>query len=303
MNASPFRKWIVEFIGTAALEERILATSYGMGWKGLQAVREENPGGEFSRVGISSTHVLGLCVRPPEKMDVRYEGVKRHMPPPVGSIAVVPAGSSVLSRWQGSRDTLFVFLEPGLVTRVATELFELHPSRTVVPPLDGLNVPELRSWMLAVDAELKSGGVGGPLIAESLANVLAVHLIRHTMGAPRLPASADGELPRRKLRIVIEYIMENLGSNLTLEQMAAVAHLSPYHFARQFKAATGLPPYQYVITRRVERAQHLLRGDGEIGLAVVALRAGFPDQSHFSLHFKRIVGVTPRQFRISVRIA
>jgi AraC family transcriptional regulator len=75
------------------------------------------------------------------------------------------------------------------------------------------------------------------------------------------------------------------------------------HLTRQFKAATGLAPYQYVIARRVERAQHLLRRDGEIGLAEVALRVGFSDQSHFSLHFKRIVGVTPRQFRISARIA
>jgi AraC family transcriptional regulator len=303
MDASPFRKWIVGLIGTAALEERILATSYGMGWKGLQAVREENPGGEFGRVGTASAHVLGLCVRPPEKMDVRYDGVKRDMPYPAGSISVVPAGSSVLSRWQGSRDSLFVFLEPSLVTRVAAESFELDLSRTVVPPLDGLNVPELRSWMLAVDAELKSGGVGGSLMAESLSNVLAVHLIRHTTGANRLPASADGELSRRKLRTVVEYIMENLEGSPTLEQMAAVIHLSPYHFARQFKTATGLPPHQYVIARRVERAQHLLRADVELGLAEVALRVGFSDQSRFSLHFKRIVGVTPRQFRISAKIA
>jgi AraC-like DNA-binding protein len=54
---------------------------------------------------------------------------------------------------------------------------------------------------------------------------------------------------------------------------------------------------------RVERAQHLLRRDGELGLPEVALRGGFSDQSHFSFHFKRIVGVTPRQFRISARIA
>src|SRR4030081_2924046 len=125
MDASPFRKWIVEFIGTAALEERILATSYGMGWKGLQAVREENPGGEFNRAVTASTHVIGLCVRPPEKMDVRYEGGKRRPRTRVGSIGVVPAGSSVLSRWQGSRHPLFVFLDHSLVPRVAAESFEL----------------------------------------------------------------------------------------------------------------------------------------------------------------------------------
>jgi AraC family transcriptional regulator len=286
-----------------ALREKSFATSYGMGWKGLQAVRVENSGAESGAMITRSTHVLGLIVRPPEKMERRYEGVKRDTPPPAGSISVVPAGSSVLSRWQGSRDWLVIYLEPSLVTRVAAESFEMDPSRTVVPPLDGLNVPELRSAMFAVDAELKSGGVGGPLMAESLANILAVHLIRHTTGARRLPASADGVLPRRKLRTVIEYIMENLEGRLTLEQMAANIHLSPYHFARQFKASTGLPPHQYVITRRVERAQHLLRADGEIGLADVALRIGFPDQSQFSVHFKRIVGVTPRQFRISARKA
>src|SRR5260221_6180552 len=223
------------------------------------------------------------------------------MPPPAGSIAVVPAYSSVLWRWQGRKDSLLIYLEPSLVERVAAESFELDPTRTVVPPLDGLNVPELRSAMLAVDAELRVGGVGGPLMVESLANVLAVHLIRHTTGARRLPVSPDGVLPRRKLRTVVEYIMENLGGSPTLEQMASVAHLSPYHFARQFKAGTGLPPYQYVIARRVERAQHLLRGDGELGLAEGAFRAGFSDQSHFSSHFKRIIGITPGQVRISAR--
>src|SRR5258708_14997514 len=194
------------------------------------------------------------------------------MPPPAGSIAVVPAYSSVLWRWQGSKDSLHIFLEPSLVERVAAESFGFDSSRTVLPPLYGLNVPELRSAMLSVDAELRVGGVGGSLLVESLANVLAVHLIRHVTGPRRELASADGVLPRHKLRRVVEYIMENLGGSPTLEQMAAVAHLSPYHFARQFKAATGLPPHQYVITRRVERAQHLLRTDGGLGFAEGAVR-------------------------------
>ena len=298
----PSREWIVESIGTVASEEGVSATSYGMGWKGLQAVRVEIPDDEFSAVITPSKHVLALFFRPPEKFyDLRYEGVKRDTPPPAGSIVVAPAGSSVLLRWQGNRDSLHVYLEPSMVGRVAAESFELEPSQAVVPSIVGLDLPELRSAMLAVDAELKSGDLGGPLMAESLANILAVHLIRHTTGARRLPASVDGVLRPRKLRTVIEYIMENLGGSPTLEQMAAVVHLSPYHFARQFKAATGLPPHQYVIARRVERAQQLLRADGELGLVEVAFRVGFSDQNKFSLHFKRIVGVTPRQFQTSAR--
>jgi AraC family transcriptional regulator len=213
-------------------------------------------------------------------MDLRYEGVERDRPLPAGSITVVPAGSSVLWRRQGSIDSLLIYLEPSLVARVAAESFEFDSTRTVVLPLDGLNAPELRSAMLAVDAELRGGGGGGPLLVESLAIILCVHLIRYITGPQRLPASADGVLSRRKLCTVIEYIMENLRGSPTLEQMAAAAHLSPSHFARQFRAATGLAPHQYVIARRVERAQQLLREEDELALGEVAFRAGFADQSH-----------------------
>jgi AraC family transcriptional regulator len=157
--------------------------------------------------------------------------------------------------------------------------------------------------MWAVDAELTAGGVGGTLAAESLANVLTIHLIRHVL-TPRSPARGrDGTLPRAKLRAVVEYIEEHLDGSPSLEQLAAVARLSPYHFARQFKAATGLPPHQYVIARRVERAKQLLQGGGDPSLADIAASTGFSDQSQFTHHFKRLVGVTPGQFRVSARIA
>jgi AraC family transcriptional regulator len=113
----------------------------------------------------------------------------------------------------------------------------------------------------------------------------------------------DGALPQEKLRTVVTYIEAYLDAGLTLAQLAAAAHLSAYHFARQFTAATGVPPHQYVIARRVERAQQLLHPDHDLALAEIAARVGFSDHSQFSYHFKRIVGLTPRQFRISARIA
>jgi AraC family transcriptional regulator len=172
-----------------------------------------------------------------------------------------------------------------------------------LPPLDGLDLPPLRAAMLAVNNELTADAAGGRLAAESLANLLAVHLIRNA-SAPRPSARrTDSALPRGKLRSVIEYIEEHLDAGLTLEQMAAAAHLSAYHFARQFKAATGLPPHQYVILRRVERAKHFLQAGTDLSLAEVAANAGFSDQSQFTHHFKRLVGVTPGQFRTPARIA
>jgi len=248
-------------------------------------------------------HRLVLVTRPPEDLDLRYEGVKRHRPTPAGSITLVPAGSTAWVRSSGHKDELHIFLEAGLVARVAAEAFDLDPARLTVPPLDGLDLPHLRATMLAVDAELTAGGAGGPLATESLANVLAVHLIRHVLAPHRPERGRDGTLPRVRLRAVVEYVEEHLGAGPTLEQMAAVARLSPYHFARQFKRATGLPPHQYVILRRVDRAKQLLQCGGDLSLAELAAHAGFSDQSQFTHHFKRIVGVTPGQFRMPATIA
>jgi AraC family transcriptional regulator len=248
-------------------------------------------------------HSLVLLLRAPKEFELHCDDVNRVVPPRAGSILMVPAGSPARWRWSSHTDSLHVFLEPGLVARVAAEAFGLDPARVSLPPLDGLHLPPLRAAMLAVNDELTAGAAGGRLAAESLANLLAVHLIRNA-SAPRPPDRRTyGALPQGKLRAVVEYVEGHLDASLTLEQMAAAAHLSACHFARRFKEATGLAPHQYVIMRRVERAQQLLQQDGDLTLAEVAACAGFSDQSQFSQHFKRIVGVTPGQLRKSARIA
>src|SRR5262249_37300715 len=139
--------------------------------------------------------------------------------------------------------------------------------------------------------------------AEALANLLAVHLIRNASRPRALAHRTYSALSQRKLRAVAEYIEEYLDTTLTLGQMAAAANLSPFHFSRQFKVSIGMTPHQYVLSRRVERAQQLLQQDENLSLARIAMTVGFSDQSQFSHHFKRVVGVTPRQFRRSARIA
>jgi AraC family transcriptional regulator len=162
------------------------AASDRLGWVGREAARYSAACAFEVNPPASTHHWLVLVTRPPEELDLQYEGVKRHVPPPAGAISVVPAGIPVLWRWSGRKDSLHIYLEPDLVARVAAEAFSLDPSRLTVPPLDGLDLPHLRATMLAVDAELTAGGAGGPLASESLANVLAVHLIRH-VSAPRRP--------------------------------------------------------------------------------------------------------------------
>jgi len=277
------------------------AASDRLGWVGLEADRYcEAPAFEFNPPAITH-HRLVLYTRPPEQLDLLYEGVKRHVPPPAGAISLVPAGSPHRVRSSGCKDELHICLEPGLVARVAAEAFGLDPARLTVPALDGLDLPHLRAAMGAIGVELTAGAAGGWLAAESLANVLSVHLIRHLLAPRRLARGPDGAMPPARLRAVVEYLEEHLAARPPLEQMAAVARLSSYHFARQFKSAIGLPPHQFVIARRVERARHLLgKGDDDddgLSLSEIALRVGFSDQSQLGHHFKRITGTTPRQFR------
>src|SRR5262249_33142759 len=202
------------------------AASFQLGWVGLVAARYREP--PVSEINLSplTHHTLVLFARPPEELDLRYEGLKRHVPPPAGAILLVPAGCPARWRWSGPNDSLAVCLEPGLVARVGAEAFDLDPARLTVPPLAGLDLPPLPAAMWAVDAELTAGGAGGRLAAESLANVVAVHLIRHVL-APRSPARRrDGTLPRGRLRAVVAYIEGHLDAGPSLEQVAAVARLT-----------------------------------------------------------------------------
>ena len=269
-----------------------------LGSFGLQVSRHRAVGTGEIRISAKSQHIIVLFTKPANEMNIRCLEVNRNSPPPLGSIALVPAGEVADVSWRGTKDCLRVYVEPALVKRVAASSFERDLSRAI-PPLDAFVAPELRSAMLAIEAESAAGGLGGPLLIESLSNILGVHLIRHVFGFGQPATLERGALPNRKLVATIDYIMANLDNTPTLARMAALVHLSPDHFARQFKASTGFAPYQFVIMRRVERAQQLLRGRQELSLAEVAISAGFSDQSQLCLHFKRIVGVSPGQFRVS----
>jgi len=273
------------------------STSVPMGWPSVRAEHfRDTPDFELDLPG-QTHHLLALYLRPPEEMGLRCAGLDWHEQPPPGSILILPAGLSRRAFWRGPVESVHVHLDPRLIARVAAEVCDLDPDRVELPAVGALSHSPLEATIRAIGAELETGAAGGRLLAESLGNVLAVHLIRHFVPTERAAMRPRGGLPKPKLRAALEYIEAHLDSELTLDDLAAVAHLSPFHFARLFKSSTGLPPHQYVIARRVERAKQLMRGGDDLSLAQVAARAGFSDQGHFTRHFKRLVGVTPKRFR------
>lgn len=262
------------------------AISQTLGWVGLQAARYRNISTKELRVPRLSQHVLILVTKPPNEMSVRCDEFKINIPPPTGSITFFPAGSVRDWRWRGTVDSLQIALDPKLLVTVAAQSFDLELSATSIPPLNSFMLPGLRSTMLTVESELTPGRIGGPLMIESLANILSVQLLRHGFVVRQPTCQTVAPLSKRQLAVIVDYMMANLNGNPTLNQMATLLRRSPYHFARQFKAAAGLPPHQFLIARRVERAQEILRRSGDVNLETSLLPSVFMIKvcSHFTLN-------------------
>jgi hypothetical protein len=105
-----------------------------------------------------SQHLLALMTKAPTEANIKWEGIKRDVPPPHWLDCGNPSwecSRGLVARYQGRR--LIIYLDPELIARVATTTFELDLSRTAIPPLDAFILPELRTTMLAVNAELTAG--------------------------------------------------------------------------------------------------------------------------------------------------
>ena len=94
----------------------------------------------------------------------------------------------------------------------------------------------------------------------------------------------------------MEFMHDNLHENLTLADMAAVANMSRFHFAKSFRRAIGITPHRYLVELRIAKARKLLAVGG-LSIEEVAYRVGYADKSHFTAQFHKVVGTTPCRYR------
>jgi AraC family transcriptional regulator len=131
---------------------------------------------------------------------------------------------------------------------------------------------------------------------DSLGTAMAACLLdRHSSMARAMRAHAQG-MSGHRLRQVLSHIEYNLGRELSLKEIAAVAGVSVSHCNAAFRQAVGMPVHQYVIQRRVERAKSLL-GEGRLSISQIAAETGFAHQSHLAYHVRRLLGVSPVSLR------
>ena len=208
-----------------------------------------------------------------------------------------PTSAAVCMPATHKADALVIFLDRGYFERQARLVLGGAPPQLPEAYRAADNfVRELGALLLS---DFRQGQLPATAYLESLAAVLAFHLAtRHCRRHPAAPLPAG--LPCYKLNRVFAFVADHIRDALPLQQLAATAHLSPYHFARMFKQATGCTPHTYVTRQRIELAKALLR-DTTIALVEVAASVGFETQSHFTGVFHRYAGVTPRAFRLDAR--
>ena len=157
-----------------------------------------------------------------------------------------------------------------------------------------------------VQAFVAFDGVERDLVAlhvEALCLAILTRLLS-MRGHSNLPASGRrmAPLPKWRLKRVVDYVNAHLASRITLADLASAAGRTRMHFAAQFRVATGSRPHDFVLRRRIERAQQFLR-DPSLALADIALSVGFQNQAHFTTVFKRFSGATPHRWRRSTQVS
>jgi AraC family transcriptional regulator len=165
-----------------------------------------------------------------------------------------------------------------------------------LPPEFNLEDGQLQHLLRALLAVAQEGSNEDALVGELLVNAVCVRLAKRFAISKMNIVPCRGGLPPARLKRVLEYIESNLDKNITLSELARVANMSLYYFAVLFRQSTSLSPHRYVLSKRVERAKELLQNP-KLSVLEVSLNVGFEHQNNFARAFRRVIGVSPTEFK------
>jgi AraC family transcriptional regulator len=277
-----------------------LASSHDQSWRGLLAERWRHSEGDLGEVQPRDTEVIVMLGG---KLRVRRRGdgqLQYHDAVP-GTVWLCPAGvrEDMIHLYGEITDCIHLYLPAKALAKTALQELDVDPKSLQLHYAGGFRDPLIEAIGKTVAAELQSPSpVAGTLI-DTLSAALGAYVVRSysSLRAESHPSpQARGTLDGRRLARVLAFIDAHFGQELSLEELAREACLSPFHFARSFKAAMGEPPHRYLLQRRVEHAKTLLR-DGALSTTEVAMTCGFASPAHFATSFRRATGVTPSLFR------
>ena len=273
----------------------VAVSSEGLGWTSAFVSRQrENPyQGSFA---ACANPLIGFVLNGPLSIRRTVNGVPQERKFTPGSFGIVPAGAAFDARIDTPIETIHIYIRQEIIEEVASDFSPGDPAKLKLIPQFSAFDQLLEQLAVGLCEAAREADPSSSLYADHLARTFAARLVKkHSTAACHAASSTDG-LSQRQLDRVLELIETNLAAPLSLADMARDSRLSPNHFARLFKRSTGFTPYQYLMRRRIDRAQRLL-AEKNISITDIAVECGFGNQMHLTRAFAPLVGTTPASYR------
>ncbi|WP_421899267.1 helix-turn-helix domain-containing protein [Maridesulfovibrio sp.] len=255
----------------------------------------ESPPGEMPYHEFSQHHILINLNENPHRVENWRDGEHRDFTYHINEIVVTPAGVKSGWKWHARSKAIVVTLEPEKLERFAkSELGILLTDAQLknIPQFIDEDITQAGKMLLdALHSEM-----GSAVMFESFARVFLTKLILKYGLEREEDYAFSKSFTSAHYKKVFDFVTKNYGRSIQVEDLAAQAGISTYHFSRLFKQSIGKSPHQFVIAYRVEQAKKLL-SDKDRPMIDIALSCGFSDQAHFSRMFKQVEGVTPKVWR------
>ncbi len=194
----------------------------------------------------------------------------------------------------GACQAVHVQLHAEVTDRLREEHSVVQPRAEIMTGL--LRDPLLENLMHSLARVVQQDEESDSLYVDTISELIGLQLLREHSCQEQTEQRLHRGLPPARLRRVQEYVSDHMHEEIRLADLAQEAKLSPYHFLRAFKTATGLTPREYVQQCRVERTKTLLEGS-DMPIERIAEAVGFAGQSHLATRFRNATGITPSAYR------
>jgi AraC family transcriptional regulator len=239
-------------------------------------------------------HFLHVVLGGAVKYQVATKGRLLRFTSRPGTIFLLPRGTVDEVNWAGPTHRVALAIHPRLLTGALEET--AHQSDIELREHWDLVDPHISALVGEMTADLGDCSPAGTIYGEALANALAVYLVKRYAVRRITPTVYKGGLSPYRLKCVLDYIGDNLETDISLFDLATTAGMSPHYFSELFKRSMGRSPHNYVLLQRIERAKQLLR-DPSRSIIEAGLDVGFQNPGHFARMFRKLEGTTPSKFR------